>query len=105
MHINNEPSTVGTSNSETSLSLDPTRMYTLAHDREDASHAADANTIYLGFAGVAADGANGLNKFKLLDGRVLEIGPGVNIVRYKSAGGAPTMSIAASQSVGLNSNY
>ena len=94
MRIDTEPSTIETSVTASSISVNPARTYTIAHDNEDAAHALDRSTIYLGFNAAAPDGTVGINKFKLLAGRAVDIGPGVEVVQYKSAGGAPTFAIA-----------
>lgn len=80
-----------------SVALDARREYTFAHDGEDANGDSDVNTIYLATAAEAtATAAEGLDKFKLLAGRSVVIGPGVGTCHFKVAAGAPTMSVAPS---------
>jgi hypothetical protein len=96
MHINNELATIATSTNGDCVTVEKDRSYTVAHDRENSSHAPDTNTVYLALDDEDPDGDVGLNKFKLLSGRTVEICPGHSKIHFKSASGAPTISIAPS---------
>lgn len=78
------------------VTLNRLREYTLRHDGEDTTGAADTNTVYLAINGSPPpDSAGGLDRFKLLNGSVVVIGPDVSSLRYKATSGAPTISISA----------
>jgi hypothetical protein len=86
-----------------SITLNPDREYTIAHNGVDVSANAVTNTIFLGIdaAPAAATYAADENKFALLDGRAVVIGPGVKtlyFIGYDS--GIPTFSIAAGPEIG-----
>lgn len=90
------PAVLVASTSEQSVMLETNREYTLAHDGENASGVADTATIYLAFqsASVDADASEGASKFKLLGGRSVVLGPGLDTVKFKVAAGAPTFSVS-----------
>lgn len=95
-----KPAVLAASTEEQTITLEEDREYTLAHDGEDATGAEDTHTIYLSFGGaVDADAGEGADKAKLKDGRVFLIGPGISILKFKCAAGAPTFSIAPGRRV------
>ncbi len=86
---------------EKSVALNVKREYTLAHDSEDAAGDAATNTIYLATddGSTVADATAGKNKFKLLAGRSVVIGPDVSAIKFRTAAGAPTFSVSPSPAV------
>lgn len=82
--------------SEQSITLDPQREYSLGHNGVDSAGSADTNTIFLSLgSAVVASYAAGEDKFPLLSGSSVIVGPGVSVIRFKTASGAPTFRIAA----------
>jgi hypothetical protein len=88
--------TIATSTTQTTLALDPSRDYTIIHNSKNAARADDINDIFLAINESSADGAVGEDKYLLSAGRAAVIGPGISILKYKSAAGAPTFGIASS---------
>lgn len=93
----NNPVVLEATTTEDDIILNADRTYRLFHDGEDTSGTGATDTIYLKFdaAGVDNDESEGDNKFKLMDGREVVIGPGVARLYFqvKSSGGSPTFSI------------
>lgn len=88
------PAVIVTGVVEVLLTLDPRREYTIAHDGETNGGVADSNNVYLATAtGVTASSAEGANKAKLLPGRTIVVGPGVDTLALKTAAGAPTVTV------------
>jgi hypothetical protein len=84
-----------TAASDGTVTLNPQRTYTVAHDgeRNDGS-TTDTSTIYLANDAVAdRDGSEGANKAKLLFGRELVIGPGITTLHFGTEAGTPTLTI------------
>lgn len=95
--INGGLAVVEAATAERSVLLDATREYTLAHDGETVAGVADTNTIYLSTDSTVTPAAgSGSGKFKLLAGRSVVVGPHVAVLRFKTASGAPTMSVSPS---------
>ena len=87
-------SVLSATTTEASVTLNPDRIYALAHDGEDNAGAASTSTIYLSTASpVTASAAEGSNKIKLLAGRVYYVGPGVTVLYFKTASGSATFSV------------
>lgn len=88
---------------DVAVTLDPRREYTLAHDGENVSGSEDTNTVYLAIGAAAtATAAEGANKFKLKNGRAVVVGPGADVLHFKTAAGAPTLSVSPSQVIPPN---
>jgi len=77
-----------------SITLNPQRTYTLAHDGEQNDGTTDTNTIYLANnATVVRTEAEGANKAKLLFGRELVVGPGITTLHFGTEAGTPTFTV------------
>jgi hypothetical protein len=82
------------STSEGSVILNPDLEYILMHDGEDNTGASDSNTIYLSFSGsVDADASEGSDKAKLIETRSFPVGPGLSLMKFKTAAGGPTFTV------------
>lgn len=88
------PAVIVTGTGEVTVSLNQDREYTIAHRGQDASGGADTATIYLAVdAATDADASEGANKAILKSGEALSLCGGVNVLRLKTASGAPTVNI------------
>ena len=86
---------------ERSVALNRYREYTLRHDGEDATGSPNSSTVYLALnQAPSPDAAAGEDRFKLLAGSVVVIGPGVTTLRFRTASGAPTISVSAGPMIG-----
>ncbi len=99
--IGSQLAVVAASTAEQSVKLDPAREYSLAHDGQDAQGYEDTATIYLATdaGSVVPNAAEGLNKFKLLAGRAVVVGPHVSVLKFRTAAGAPTFSVSPSPAI------
>lgn len=76
------------------VTLDPQREYTVGHDGEDTAGSSSTGSVYLAVdAAVDNDASEGANKAKLINGRSLVIGPGVGVLKFRTASGSPTFTI------------
>jgi len=92
------PAVLAASTTEQTIALSTQRRYTFLHDGEDVSAAPDSATIYLAYySTVDADASEGGNKAKLKGDRIIEVGPGISSVRFKTSAGAPTMTVLPSR--------
>jgi hypothetical protein len=79
---------------DSTITLNPQRTYTLAHDGETNAGVTDTATIYLANdATVVRTEAEGANKAKLLFGRELVVGPGITTLHFGTEAGTPTFTV------------
>lgn len=95
--ISNKPAVLKATTSLQSVDLDGNREYSLGHDGEDDTGGSDENTIYLGFDTVGtANETEGSDKAKLISGRSIVIGPGVDKLYFQTETGTPTFTVVPS---------
>ena len=78
-----------------SVTLNSQRSYFLRHLSVDTGGNATTDTIYLAFAAadVDADKSEGADKFALVSGGEVVIGPGVSSLKFETEANDPTMTI------------
>lgn len=84
------------------LTLDPERKYTLAHDSLAVNGAADTNPIYVATSGNPIAAANPLfdcKQVRLIAARPMTIGPGLSTIRFASSFGGPMFSLVPNERI------
>lgn len=76
-----------------SVTLDGNKQYLLQHNAQDTSGSAVTDDIMCAVAGATASKTSGANKFLLISGTPIFIGPGITTLTIDAAANAPTMSV------------
>ena len=97
--IDAEFATVAATSTETTLTLEPDREYTIVHTglQTDAS-TADSAIIYLYVvtAGITTDLSEEIDKYPLMVDEAVVVGPAISTLFYKTASGSPVFTVLAS---------
>lgn len=81
-----KPCVLKATTSQQSISMNPDLEYLLQHTGKDASNNASTVEIYLAFDGtVDADASEGADKAILMNQQPMPIGPGLDILKYRSS--------------------
>lgn len=92
--VSEKPAILEATTTQDTVALDPWRRYSLSHNQVNTAGAGATQTIYLATAAdVTASADSGADKAALIDIRTLVIGPGVSVLRFKTAAGSPTFTI------------
>lgn len=94
-----EPALVATSDSNSVITLDPSRAYTLLHTGLDVDGDADSNIVYIGTGGEpTATMAAATRKDALIYNLgPAVLGPGLGAINLKTASGAPVVKVYPSE--------
>lgn len=89
-----KPALVQITSTESVLTLQVDREYTLFHTGLDVSGNSTTNTVYGDYAGDrVADEAADTDKLVLLSGKAVTIGPGLDVYKLKTASGSPVIQV------------
>lgn len=76
------------------FAIDPAKEFTLMHLNETKEGLEDKNTIWLAFGDEVPDGQIGLDKYRLKAFSSVCLGPGISILKFRSAAGIPIMALS-----------